>query len=275
MKKTLLFTVFVLTIYGCKSYVQVYETNSTLLTNSTGLYIFENDSLKITYSFWEEKGLMTFSIFNKMEKPLYIDWKKSSYIDNSVKLNYWVDRNSTNIQSNYVSYYYNGPLIKPGFTLSNTDASSFSTSVKEERITFIPPTSYYYRSQFYIIPTDFLKLDTKVKFEEVSRKDNLKKKTKVYKATFSKDKSPLVFRNFLTFSLSENFETEFYVDNEFYIRKVLEMDKRHFEQYRYVKTKKNKRYIFFSDFKKPNSFYLDIPKKESVNRRKQKLSSFL
>src|SRR5690606_24629018 len=232
-KKIIGIGLIVLFFYGCKSYVQVFETNGTNLEIENEFYVYENDSLKITYSFWTQKGLMTFAIFNKLDKPLYIDWKKSSYIDNSVKLNYWIDEEKKKSIEYYGSYYYDGPLLKPGYAVSSTGGISVSSTVKVERITFIPPTSNYYRSQFYILPINFFKLDTKTNYDEVPRKDKPKKSTKVYKATFTKEESPLVFRNFLTFSFSEDFESEFYVDNEFYIQQVLEMDRRHFEQYKF------------------------------------------
>lgn len=258
-------TMFGLLLFGCSMpYVQVFKTNSSVETNKDGFNVYENDSLKVTYSFWKEKGLMTFSIYNKSDKPLYIDWKKSSYIDNSVKLNYWIDEEKSKKRSVYRGYYYSGPLLKPGFAISKTIGASTSSTVKEERITFIPPKSNYYRSQFYIMPNNSFKLNTNAEFDEVPRNDKPKKKTKVYKATFTKQNSPLVFRNFLTFSFSEDFDSEFYVDNEFYIKQVLQMDERHFEQYKYDETRKGKWYIrdengnpiLFSDFKNPSSFYL-------------------
>lgn len=268
-------TVLGLLIFGCKSYVQVFKTNSSIETDTDGFYVYENDSLKITYSLWKAKGLMTFSIYNKLDRPLYIDWKKSSYIDNSVKLNYWVDEEKTKSLSRYGSYYYDGPLLKSGSAVSTTSGESTSLTIKVERITFIPPLSKYYRSQFYILPVSFFKLNTKTEFDEVPRKDKPKKKTKVYKASFTKKNSPLVFRNFLTFSSSEDFKSEFYVDNEFYIQQVLEMDRRHFEQVKYDETKKklstiykNGRPILFSDFENPSSFYLKIPKERSIKNRK-------
>lgn len=66
MRNLLILTIICLLLLGCKSYVQVFNTNSSIKTNDKGFYIYENDSLKITYSFWKEKGLMTFSIFNKL-----------------------------------------------------------------------------------------------------------------------------------------------------------------------------------------------------------------
>ena len=269
MKKILGLTMIALFLFGCnKDYVQVFNTNSSIETDKEGFYIYENDSVKIIYSFWEAKGLMTFSIFNKLNKPLYIDWRKSSYIDNSVKLNYWTDKEETKTISNYKNYVYTGPLLKPAYATSNTSGSTVSSTVKAERITFIPPTSFYYRSQFYILPISYFKLFPKTNFENVARKDRPKKTTKIYKADYTKESSPLIFRNFLTFSTTEDFKTEFYVDNEFYVEEILEMDKTHFEYARYDETEKkmkfirdeNGRVILFSDFKTPSSFYLRFRK---------------
>ena len=277
MKNILRLTIVSLILFGCKSYVQVFDTDSTIQTNKDGFYIYENDSLKITYSFWKNKGLMTFSIYNKMNKPLYIDWKKSSYVANSVKLNYWIDEEKNQTFSSYGSYFDNGPLLRPSYAVSATAGASITSKVKVERITFIPPASYYYRSQFFILPISFYKIDTKSGFEEVPRNDKPKKMTKVYKADFTKENSPLVFRNFLTFSTTENSETEFYIDNEFYIDEVLEMDRRHFEQLRRDYTRKVGKWyisdasgnqILFTEFKKHTSFYLRIPDDRSIKHRR-------
>lgn len=256
---------------GCKNYVQVFNTSSSLQTLDENKYVYENDSLLITYSFWKENGLMTFSIFNKLDKPLYIDWKKSSYIDNSVKLNYWIDEEKSTSYSIYNSYVYNGPTLRPGYIVG----TSTTSTIKEERITFIPPQSYYYRSQFYLLPIDFFELDLNTSFEHVPRNDKPQKSTKLYKKTFSKEDSPLVFRNFLTFSLTEDFKTEFYVDNEFYIKEILEMDQRHFERYKLDESKNGKWYvrdedgdpIRVSNFHKHSSFYLRIPEEGSIKYR--------
>jgi hypothetical protein len=276
MKNIIILITISLLLTACKSYVQVCNTNSSIKTNEDGFFIYENDSLKITYSFWKAKGLMSFSIYNKMSIPLYIDWKKSSYVDNSVKLNYWIDEEKSTAISSYGSYFYGGPLLTPGNSFSTSSSVSNSSKVKAERITFIPPASYYYRSQFYILPKNYFKLNTKSDCKEVIRNDNYNKTTKIYTAVFTKDNSPLIFRNFLTFSTTENFETEFYVDNEFYIVEIIEMNSAHFEQYRYDETKKGKWYIRdengepirFSEYKRPSSFYLEIPKESSIEYRK-------
>ncbi|MEA3317690.1 MAG: hypothetical protein U9R54_07000 [Bacteroidota bacterium] len=275
MKKIIIITVLGLILLGCKSYVHVLNTNSSLKTNNKRFYIYENDTLKITYTFWQENGLMSFEIFNKSKVPIYVDWKKSSYIDNSVKLNYWVNEEKTKATSIYGSYYYDGPLLKPGHAVSATAGVSYSTKVKPERITFIPPKSKYYRTQFYILPNQHYKLSTETDFEKVPRNDKPKRKTKVYKAYYTRENSPLIFRNFLAYSMNEDFESVFFVDNEFYVSEILEMDKRHFIQKKWDEERNNRFYardkngdiIMYSVFEKPSSFYLKIPIESNINYR--------
>lgn len=256
----------VVILTSCKSYIQVYETNSNLSEDEENFYIYENDTLKITYSFWMEKGVMAFTIYNKLDKPIYIDWKKSSYIDNSVKLNYWEEEERNKTVSSHRGYYYSGPLLRAGISPSFGITSSVSTTIKVERVTFIPPQSNYYRSEFRIMPYGYYKKISKENVEYHTSIKNSDKTTKVYVINFVKNNSPLIFRNFLTFSLSENFNNEFYVDNEFYVTKISEMSEKQFGGYKLNETGKwyvrddtgNK--VYESNYEKPTSFFIKVPK---------------
>lgn len=254
-------------VVSCKSYVQVYETKSTNSILENDFFVFETDTLKITYSFWAKGGVLSFVVFNKLDNPIYIDWKKSSYIDNANKLNYWVDIETTEIASFYGAYFYNGPALRPGLELSKGYSVTGSTKRKPERITFIPPQSNYYRTQFYINPNGYFILDIPAESIEVSRNDRPRKNTIIYEKACSVTTSPLIFRNFLTFSLSENFDHEFYVDNEFFLYKIMEMDFRHFK---FIDGRKNGELYYNIPFKQETSFYFNIPKEESVEYRVRK-----
>lgn len=267
MKKTKYLTFFFFTLIGCKSYIQVFETKTTNTKIEEGYYIYETDTIKITYAFWGKKGIMSFSVFNKLDKPIYIDWKKSSYIDNSNKFDYWIDEEHIKSASYYGGYFYDGPLIKPGYTINKGIVTTTATKVKIERITFIPPQSNYYRSKFYLLPLTYFKLDTKTEYKEVNRNDKPQKKTKVYETNYTKNTSPLVFRNFLTFSLTEDFKEKFYVDNEFYLSNIKEMD--YSNHFKYEGTDENGRYTIVKPFKKKTSFYLYVPKNENLENRKK------
>jgi hypothetical protein len=173
-----------------------------------------------------------------------------------VKLDYWIDEQMTKSIQYYGNYYNSGPMQKLGNAFSSSLGLSVSTSVKIERKTFLPPNSSYSRSQFYILPINFFNLDTKNQTKEVLRNDKPKKKTKIYEKSYSNENSPLIFRNFLTISFSENFDNEFYVDNEFYIRDIKEMKRRHFEYMKRDESFKYEKFYLHSDYMNERSFYL-------------------
>lgn len=209
-------------------------------------------------SFGQKKGILSFSVFNKTNKPIYINWKNSSFIYNNVKLNYWIDEEQTNSSSYYGSYFYKGPLIKAGTSFNEGIEYSQSNSVKPEKVTFIPPNSLYSRSQFYILPVDFLKInaDSFVK-NEVKRNDNPSKLTNIYTAHFNKDNSPLKFRNFLSIAFEENSNNFIYIDNAFYLKSINEM-----KYSQFVTTQSNDNQI--NPYKSKTSFYLEVDESNSV-----------
>jgi hypothetical protein len=280
IKKHIVLILLATSLFSCKNYVQVIRTAGVNTELKNNLLVYENDTLIITYSFWHEKGLMSFSIYNKLDKPIYVDWKKSSYIDNGVKLNYWRDEAITN--TTFHNYYYYGPVLNPKTNtnsnkLTEINGFSHSNTLKPERITFLAPKSIFYKSSFYIYTKDYFNLNTTTEFELLPRNDDNTKKTKVYSSTFTKENTPIVFRNFITFSFNEKFENEFYVDNEFWLNQILEMDQKHFEYPLldsdspngnfYIKDK-NGEIKLFCDYNSGKSFYLRIPRERSIENRK-------
>ncbi len=273
--KYALLIVLAITLIGCKStYVKVYETKSKKnIGVEDNKYVYENDTLKVIYNFWYNKGLVDFTIYNKLDIPIYIDWKKSSYIDNSVKLNYWEDEENTLSAGIQSFYYYNGYYNEfSDYQHSGRSKTiSKSSKTKEERITFIPPKSIYKRAQYHILPNDINTFGNNAPYKEVPLNGNSKSITKFYEKKFTKENTPLIYRNFLTSSLTEDFESEFYIDNEFYISKVLKMDKRHFYGKYYNSTRRTD--YLFRDFR---NFYIDTgiistPKKKikvEINKNK-------
>lgn len=253
-------------LVGCKKYTQVLSTKADgNIGQQNGYFVFENDTVKILYSFWNEKGLVNFSIYNKLDRPLYIDWKKSSYVDNSVKLNYWSDEEFTASLGATSSYFYNGPILPPGLAVGSSLSASVSARKKPERITFIPPESQYSRAQFHISPLKSFQMNVNTASYEMPRNDKPRKKTTVYSTSFNKNTSPLHFRNYLTFSLTENFDDEFYIDNGFYVVGLSEMDTRHFGTSSVGDGIPEGQY-----YAHPTYFYIHIPMEESIEYRKTK-----
>ncbi len=266
IKKILFIFLLPIILSGCKSYIQIFDTATTNTEVIDNFFVFETDSIKITYSFWAANGVMTFAVYNKLEKPIYIDWKNSSFIYNDNKLNYWIDEIQTNMASYYGGYYYNGPLLRPGVTSNEGIQTMASASFKPERVTFIPPKSNYYRSQFYLLPGNYYSMDFNCQKIKLPRNDNPKKTTIVYNEDFTMTNSPLRFRNYLAFSFIENATQFFFVDNGFYLSSAKEMDFRH-HRGQYIVQEGAETYQ--KPYKKPTSFYINIPAERSIEYRKK------
>lgn len=83
-KSLLIFGCFVL-LSACTKYQYVF-VDSHLKQNEKKEYIVENDTVTIKYSFAGINFPITLSIYNKLERPLYIDWGRSVVISNGIQI---------------------------------------------------------------------------------------------------------------------------------------------------------------------------------------------
>ena len=257
---------FVIFISSCATqYIQLFTTASESAVLKDDYFVFENDTVKITYQFWGDRGILSFELFNKLDKPIYIDWKNSSYIFNDVKMNYWADEQLTTSIAVYGNFLYTGPLIKPNPLIDYGVEVSSSVSVKPERVTFIPPKSKIYKSSFYLVPYLKYSVDSvHAKSSLVSRRDKPKKKTKIFEENFELNNSPIVFRNFIAIMFSESskdFDDQTknykYIDNQFYVSYVIQEDIRHFWG-KVTGTNSSGNFNYEKPEKKPTKFYLEF-----------------
>jgi hypothetical protein len=220
----LFFPLLMVIICSCNhSYVELFHAHAispVIIQNEA--YVFENDTVKITYSFWAQHGVMSFTVYNKMNIPIYVDWRKSAFIQNDDKQDYWHDVETVNSESTsrgVAASYYNVGVGK-----SVTTGTSVKT--KPERVTFIAPHTQIEKSEFAIYNVAGVKLNpSEVKIYSAAntyKSDTTKKEDIAYRK-FTQKESVLQFRNFLTFSFNENGNNEFYVDNGFYIGRIAVM----------------------------------------------------
>ncbi|HMK26776.1 MAG TPA: hypothetical protein VK483_12170 [Chitinophagaceae bacterium] len=202
----------VVLLISCK-YTQIYETTpSTKGITSDKYFVFENDTVKIKYSFWGESGsTYAYSFTNKLNIPLYIDWKKCSFIKNGAKYNYWED---ITISKSTTSTW----LFLGDFDLSTQFRKEIST--RPERITFLAPKSAITRVWYSIYPFETSSISGKTCKLPIN---GSKKSQEVKCQDFTEENTRLKFRNFMTISTTEKFEKEYYIDNEFYVSKIYQM----------------------------------------------------
>jgi hypothetical protein len=297
MRRIIISTLIIVAILqGCSTqinYVQIWKTEPIGMSKVGDYYVFENDTLKIVYYFWGEDGVMAFSLYNKTNKPIYIDWKKSTFISNAFKSDYWFDKitikssfaisNSSysNIISTLSSFSSsntnqnitinrdktidsksqtntssNGSIETSGNSNSLTQGWSHMSVSKQERITFLPPRTYIDKAMYKIHNNYYG--DWKSGFTQISEalSSDPKKTTIISTKTFTNSNTPLDFRNFLTLSFKEDFSTEFYIDNEFYIKEVTSMEKRQFYQYKTDRTDNTISIEILPKYKQGNNFFI-------------------
>lgn len=133
MKKlNLLVAAVSLSLASCSTY-HMSVVNSTDMTKdkSTGQFVRENDSLKITYSFYGVHAPVSIRLFNKLDKPLYIDWQRSAMIINGQAESY--AGKQITFQGNIdVESYRTGRL---NFSAGNISAGA----TLPNDVTFVPP----------------------------------------------------------------------------------------------------------------------------------------
>lgn len=193
---------------SCTSYY--YSTiNSTQdltdnVKDSDGYFHFENDTVRISYSFKGENSPITIRIHNKTKDPLFVDWGKSALIIDGKAISYA----SGNISGNMdVPYDVNPMLIREYMSQS------------QNKVSFIPPYTYIEESP--LILENF-------EFKDIPNKAFMKRKFAVdqYESyelrilQYNEETSPLFFSSFMTIvaadeegkpGVTQSFEQEFYV----------------------------------------------------------------
>lgn len=153
----------ILFISSCK--VPVATISSNRVPVKSNGFVYENDTVRITYDFWGNLGVMNFELYNKLDQSIYVDLKNSAFIPNENMMSYWKDE--TNSQSLAVSKYTD-------FNKVVTKGSS--KSIRNERIIVIPPHSKITRPTYSLIPAindinrkldfrNYLAISTNEKFE--------------------------------------------------------------------------------------------------------------
>ena len=210
-----------------KQMIQLMQLNpvENQFTEKDNEYVFDNDTVRITYRFWANHGKFEFSVQNKLNVPIYIDWKKSNLIYNGKPNIYWVEE--TVVKSSSVT---SGVGFRGAYGVAYGEAVSVGESIArpKERITFLPPASTIERNEYSIEGASYYLMDLTIEPNFVPNESNPKKMTNVFTQKFGDNSSPIQMTNFLTFSTKENFENEWFVKNNFYLGEISEMELNHF-----------------------------------------------
>lgn len=246
-------------------YVQVFEVKSDNCPVENDKFIFENDTLKITYYFWASRGIMQMGIKNKLDVPIFINWQNSYYKNTTDKLSYAPEGelNDDNINL-YNKYMYGGrQLTAMDYSLSYQTASSDEFKTKVEMITEIKPNGYYMRLKYYIIADDIYTFDETATKITQPNNSNPKKNSDVYEKTFTESDSPFKFESYTQYSTTTEFANASVAHHNFWVSKAQEIEGKHFRGVKIGKSPDGYSNYKFP-FKKTTSFYHEIDKKNSI-----------
>jgi hypothetical protein len=200
MKKNYLVIAFGLLISGCMPIAyQVIETKP-VQEQASG---FQNSEVLLSYDFWNSNQMGYFKVYNKTDRPLYLDLDRSHIIINGQSMDYYQDgeeKSSTRFVSS--SYYYT--------TMQSAQVVKTVTS-KMKKVVEIPPKSFVAFQGLQVLSAPIVDCDiAKINSKPVSK-------------PFTPENSPLRFRNYLTYSTSPELLLPQVFENSFYAATISNM----------------------------------------------------
>lgn len=239
----------VVALSACAPNAQLVTLRGNNVTPDPGGLMLDTDTLTLRYNFSGERGQMAVSVVNKLDRPLYIDWKRSAFIIGQDKVDYWQDVANVDLSGSTLGSRYSRYSI----------SSINGTISKDNQVGFIPPKTRLDKRQFVVIPNGTLRLPgTPTVVQERDKWNPDRKKPLLIDVyNYEADQSPLQFRNYLTLSTDKDFKTEFVIDTKFWASDVRILPK---DQLTGVTVQQyDGTYSYPGPFSKPDGFYIPVP----------------
>lgn len=214
MKKQLLSIAVILLISSCATTYNVYQVFQTKSTDTKydsnkDAYIFEDNNVKIDYNFWGNGGEMFFELYNKSDKPIYVDLNKSHMIHNGQVFDYYTETTKTVSSQSFEAKTTSNFAYLNYLTKTSGNNSETGVTVKAKPIIQIPPKSFSRFQYFKLTNSGYSNCDTRYE-----------SKGEPQPKSFDEQNSPLKFRNYITYDFNENISNPVVIDNSFWIDKI-------------------------------------------------------
>ncbi|SHG77405.1 lipoprotein [Pedobacter caeni] len=221
MKKLIVLFGAIALLSSCsRYYVSTLESSNTKKKEATGEFLFENDTLSITYNFHGVNAPISIEFYNKLNEPLYVNWQKSALIEGDRATSYLGKQIpfKANLSGSSVNVFPQGNL-----ETSSYDATIYGTATLPEEISFIPP-----RSRITKIPLKLAQINYKSIADTLYQKTyiDLNNREGIWakQASFNLQNSPLNFKSYLSFyTLKGNEQQNFSLGQDFYISNLVKM----------------------------------------------------
>lgn len=218
MKRLMTLAAATLLLSSCsKYYVSTLESSNTKKSEETGSFIFENDTLSVTYNFNGKNAPINITMRNKLNEPLYIDWEKSALIKGDETTPFSGKEIKINAGINSSTY---PNFVGEGSTQSGTLTTKIALP---ETVGFIPPKSTLTKIPLPLSERHSYGRIAKSSFEKSQIPLNNGPDAWAKSASFNGENSPLSFKSYLTFyTEKDNKRKDFPVVQHFYLSNLIQ-----------------------------------------------------
>lgn len=227
MKKVFCYAVAMLALLNSCAvdcYYQVYEVESQDVTVQENILNYENADCRICYDLWSEGGNLSFLIYNKTDRDLYIVMPQSSFILNGVANDYYsestysfsvtnlaTESSSLQLSKNYLltnGYQWYPSRLSRQYVASTGRATTETKETKEAALVSIPPKSAKFVVGFNLSDHIYKDCD--------NYNENFPKNTSAV-IHFNKENTPLAFRNRIAYTFNVQVPDVQYIEHGFWL----------------------------------------------------------
>jgi hypothetical protein len=208
LMKTIIFLLFCTQLFtSCMTYQYATITGDGRKARDYAMEI-ENDTVIISYHFAGHNCPARIRVFNKLDAPIYVDWRRSAFVIYDQTLPVDNATSILNAATTGTEFQWNNNI--------STSSGDINGSVKgTPAMSFIAPRSYV-EGQAVFLKTKPFRLDS-VPATWHKETDGM---YKLPTAHYSEGNSPMRFRSFVTLALTDDFKAPVYVQNNFWVEKV-------------------------------------------------------
>lgn len=211
MKTLLPLTLIAALLVACGPYQYLTLNSDTVTKNTQQQFAWENDTVKLVYTFGAKWGQFSLVATNKSKQPLFIDWKKSALIIDSTAYPLFDPSVSVSGEVNR-QYQHVNPGQSTQRYLGNVDANFKLPATTD----FLPPATALQLKSFNL-PLQPFSYALAADLPRKKDSSGVKYKQQVYQP----NTSPLRFRIYLTLGIG-NDQQQFSVVHAFYADGVIE-----------------------------------------------------
>ena len=221
-----------LSMTSCLQY-QFATVSSNMKETLLNEHVLENDTLIVKYVFEGANCPVTIYVENKLDIPLYVDWKRSAVIVNDESFSYWNDIGKFQATASTFQVRWTNSMAT-----SHSDITGEIT--RNEPVSFIPPASYKQMTPVVLNP-DFITLTgRKADHRDLLTIDQQSVSGLQYE--YFKEDSPFRYRSYLMVSTDRDFKNSQLYESEFWISDLFQT---------FVSPK-----LFYQDAQNRNKFYI-------------------